>query len=143
MIQLTIMKGGGMNELRAFFSDSVIGSFDDFIKAYPEFEWDSIDLIDVWNLQQIQPLLALYQKQDGIELSCDRRIFVVAPNPKPTGYPVRVTHYFEHQGALCDAEADSAEQAIIDCLTSYPDCQPVFGKLDSWMGETMFANSFR
>lgn len=26
-----------MSELRAFFSDSVIGSFDDFIKAHPEF----------------------------------------------------------------------------------------------------------
>lgn len=132
-----------MSELRAFFSDSVIGSFDDFIKAHPEFSWDCIDLIDVWNLQQIQPLLVLYQKLDGIELTCDRRIFVVAPNPKPTGYPVRVTHYFEQQGAICDVEAESAEQAIIDCLISYPDCQPAFGRLDSWMGDEVFANNIR
>ncbi|EAO4330355.1 hypothetical protein R8P03_004607 [Salmonella enterica] len=132
-----------MDDLRDFFSDALIGSFDDFIKSYPKFGWDNLSLLDDWNAQQIRPLLNLYHKQNGIELACDRRIFVVAPNPKPTGYPVRVTHYFEHLGALCDAEADSPEQAIIDCLTSYPDCQPAFGKLDSWMGDTMFANSFR
>ncbi|EDK1561871.1 hypothetical protein [Enterobacter hormaechei] len=131
-----------MNELREFFKDSVINSFDDFIQAYPEFNWGSLELIDAWNVQQIQPLLDLYHGESGIELACDRRIFVVAPNPKPTGYPVRVTHYYERQGALCDDEVESVEQAIINCLTSYPNSQPAYGKLDSWMGDAAFANSF-
>ncbi len=82
-----------MDDLRDFFSDALIGSFDDFIKSYPKFGWDNLSLLDDWNAQQIRPLLNLYHKQNGIELACDRRIFVVAPNPKPTGYPVRVTHY--------------------------------------------------
>ncbi|EHD0299452.1 hypothetical protein JYY74_004300 [Salmonella enterica subsp. enterica serovar Enteritidis] len=131
-----------MNELREFFKDSVINSYDDFIQVYPEFNWGSLELIDAWNVQQIQPLLDLYHEQSGIELACDRRIFVVAPNPKLTGYPVRVTHYYERQGALCDDEVESVEQAIINCLTSYPNSQPSYGKLDSWMGDAAFANSF-
>ncbi|EAW4453978.1 hypothetical protein FE103_21400 [Salmonella enterica] len=131
-----------MNELREFFSDSVIGSYDDFIQEHPGFSWDSLDLIEAWNVQQIQPLLALYHRFNGLELSCDRRIFVVASNPKPTGFPVRITHYYERQGALCDDEVESVEQAIIDCLTSYPSLQPAYGKLDSWMGDVAFANSF-
>lgn len=132
-----------MNELREFFSDSVIGSFDEFIQVHPGFNWDCIDLIDVWNVQQIQPLLTLYYSHDGIELSCEKRVFVVAPNPKRNGYPVRVTHYFEQQGALCDVESESVEQAIIDCLISYPNSQPAYGKLDSWMGDVVFSNCFR
>lgn len=131
-----------MNELRDFFSDSVIGSFDDFIVENPEFTWDCTELIDIWNVQQIQPLVALYYEHSGIEFSCDRRIFVVAPNPKATDFPVRVTHYFEKKGALCDAEAESVEQAIIDCLINYPDSKPAYGMLNQWMQDTVFSGSF-
>lgn len=54
-----------MDDLRDFFSDALIGSFDDFIKSYPKFGWDNLSLLDDWNAQQIRPLLNLYHKQNG------------------------------------------------------------------------------
>ncbi|EAN5421436.1 hypothetical protein EIV04_13130 [Salmonella enterica] len=131
-----------MDDLRVFFSDALIGTFDEFIKSYPKFGWDNLSVLDDWNAQQIRPLLNLYHKQNGIELACDRRIFVVAPNPKSNGYPVRITHYYENSGALCDVEVDSVVQALIDCLISYPELQPSYGKLDTWMENDKFSNSF-
>lgn len=130
----------------SLYQDSILGTVDDFISEHPGIDWTQDDpsaLIEAWNINYIQPLVSLYYEQNGLELSAENRIFVIAVNPKQSSYPVRTTHYFERCGALCEFEAMNIEEAIIECLISYPDAVPAPGILDQWMMDPTFSAAFR
>lgn len=130
---------------REFYENSVIGSFDDFTMHSGCKTFHCADLssqIDKWNLEQVRAFIDYFDNHSGLELCCERRLFVIAPNPKPSNFPYRITHYFEQHGPICELLAMTVAEAIIDTLISYPEATHAPGKLDHWMNDAIFSGSF-
>ena len=91
-------------------------------------------MIFQWNCSKISEYIVVVNGLGGVEIKCDRRIFVVAPNPKVNHKvsPWRVTYYFHNHGAICEDEFTSAEEAIISVIIDYPEAHVSNGELDTW-----------
>ncbi|CSX09720.1 hypothetical protein FP371_24580 [Citrobacter freundii] len=133
------------NFLQELLNDSIIGDISDFNVEmnYPDLESPEItDAIYKWNCQKTKHLSDAFKIHGGVELVAGNFLFVVAPNPKPSLNKIRVTHYYAERGAVCEVEYNNEREAIIDCILMYPEVRYEPGKLDNWMDDRAFNQSF-
>lgn len=126
-------------DFRDLYELNVLGSYDSFLKYVESVKvavnvHEIHDLIFDWNCIHVSHLIDVVKETGAVEILSEKRIFVVAPNPKQsrTHSPWRVTHYFEGYGAICEELYGSAEEGIVDVFINYPDSSLSEGKLDSW-----------